>query len=319
MSGGLRLAITGATGDFGRAMLNWAVHNDDIEEVTVLGRRPLDSRHPKVREAFLDLSGHIDLDPVADYDALIHLAYCVEEPRDKRLAHRVNVLATRTLLDEANRVGVGQLVLTSSANALGVTACGTGKQLPENSYPAGDENPDHYYFYHKALLEHVANWYWAHGAPGGTKLAVARPCYIVGEHFDNSGLQAFLAKTVIYPSPARSFYQFLWDTDLVDAYATILADELTGIYNIAPADHTSVREICAMTGARLVGGPLGLLTLGADLLFRLHLSPFSGHWVTRGDPLLDSGLLRSTTAWKPSVGSAEALQRYIVHRESLAS
>lgn len=311
MNGGLRLAITGATGDFGRAMLNWAVRNEDIEEVTVLGRRQTDCQHPKVREAYLDLSGHIDLDPIAGYDALIHLAYCVEEPRDKRLAYTVNVVATQALLEEANRVGVGHLILTSSANALGVAACGTGNQLPESSYPAGDRNPDHYYFYHKALLEHLANWYWTHGDPGGTKLAVARPCYIVGEHFDNSGLQAFLAKTIVYPNPARSFYQFLWDTDLVDAYATILSQQLTGIYNIAPTDHTSVREISALTGARLVAGPLGPLKLGADLLFRLHLAPFSGHWVTRGDPLLDSGLLRSTTAWEPSSSSAEALQRYI--------
>ncbi|MBI3224411.1 MAG: NAD-dependent epimerase/dehydratase family protein [Mycolicibacterium cosmeticum] len=311
MSGGLRVALTGATGDFGQSMLNWAVHNDDIDEITVLGRRPVHVAHPKIREAFLDLSGHIDLDTIAGYDALIHLAYCVEEPRDKRRAYQVNVLATRTLLEEANRVSVGQLILTSSANALGVAACGTGKQLPENSYPAGDQNPGHYYFYHKALLEHLANWYWTHGGPGGTKLAVARPCYIVGNHFDNSGLQAFLAKTVIYPDPARSYYQFLWDTDLVDAYATILTDQLTGIYNIAPDDETTVKEIAAMTGARLIGGPLRLLKPGADLLFGLRLSPYSGHWVTRGDPLLDSELLRTTTSWKPTASSAEALQRYI--------
>ncbi|MGK2855459.1 MAG: NAD-dependent epimerase/dehydratase family protein [Microbacteriaceae bacterium] len=313
MSGGLRLAITGATGDFGRAMLNWAVRNDDIEEITVLGRRPAGSSHPKLREVFLDLSGHIDLDPITGYDALIHLAYCVEEPRDKRLAYRVNVVATRTLLDEVNRVGIGRLILTSSANALGVAACGTGKPLLDSSYPAGDQDPDHYYFYHKALLEHLANWYWAHGE-GGTTLAVARPCYVVGEHFDNSGLQAFLAKTIVYPDPGHSFYQFLWDSDLVDAYATILTEGLTGIYNIAPTDHTSVREISEMTGARLVSGPLGLLKPGADLLFRLHLAPFSGHWVTRGDPLLDAGLLRSTTSWEPSASSAEALQRYVTHR-----
>lgn len=311
MSGGIRLAITGATGDFGRSMLNWAVTNADIDEITVLGRRPVDTAHPKVRQAFLDLSGHVDLETVAGYDALFHLAYCVEEPRSKRLAYQVNVTATRTLLDEANRVGVGQLVLTSSANALGVVACGTGKQLAENSYPAGDQNPDHYYFYHKALLEHLANWYWAHGAPGGTKLAVARPCYIVGRHFDNSGLRAFLAKSVVYPDPARSFYQFLWDTDLVDAFAIILAEELTGIYNVAPVDQTSIEDISSMNGARLIPGPLRLLKAGADVLFQLHLSPFSGHWVTRGDPLLDSELLRSTTAWKPSTSSAEALQRYI--------
>ena len=113
-----------------------------------------------------------------------------------------------------DRVGIGHLVLTSSANALGVAACGTGRQLAEDSYPAGDQNPDNYYFYHKALLEHLANWYWANASEGSTNLAVARPCYIVGEHFDNSGLRAFLAKSVLYPEPARSYYQFLWDTDL---------------------------------------------------------------------------------------------------------
>lgn len=311
MRSGLRLALTGATGDFGKSLLRWALECDDIAEVTVLGRRRTGTEHPRLREAPLDLGGPFDLAPVSGYDALVHLAYCVEEPRDKRRAYQVNVLATRTLLEEANRVGIGQLILTSSANALGVAACGSGKQLSENSYPDGDRDPDHYYFYHKALLEHLANWYWAQAAEGGTKLAVARPCYIVGEHFDNSGLRTFLAKTVVYPSPKRSFYQFLWDADLVEAYATILRQGLTGLYNIAPADHTSVKEICSMNGARLISAPLRLLKPGADLMFRLHLAPYSGHWVTLGDPLLDSRLLRSTTDWKPSASSAEALQRYI--------
>jgi UDP-glucose 4-epimerase len=311
MSQGLRLAITGGTGDFGRSLLNWALRSDDVAEVTVLGRRPTGTEHPKLRETFLDLSAQFDLDSVAGYDALVHLAYCVEEPRDKRQAFQVNVVATRTLLDEAGRVGIGHLVLTSSANALGVAACGTGRQMPEDSYPAGDQNPDNYYFYHKALLEHLANWHWANASQVNMDLTVARPCYIVGEHFDNSGLRAFLAKSVLYPEPARSYYQFLWDTDLVDAYVTILRQGLTGIYNIAPADHTSVREISSINGSRLISGPLGLLKNGADLLFRLHLAPFSGHWVTLGDPLLDSRLLRSTTNWQPSMTSAEALQRYI--------
>lgn len=311
MSRGFRLAITGATGDFGRSILKWALRNDDIAEVTVLGRRRTGTEHPKLREAFLDLSGPFELESVTGYDALIHLAYCVEEPRDKREAFQVNVVATRTLLDEANRVGIGHLILTSSANALGVAACGTGEQLPENSYPAGDQNPHNYYFFHKALLEHLANWHWANAAEGSTKLAVARPCFIVGDHFDNSGLRAFLTTFVLYPQPARSYYQFLWDTDLVEAYATILTQGLTGIYNIAPADHTSVAEIASMNGTRLIPGPLRLLKIGADVLFRLHLAPFSGHWVTLGDPLLDSGLLRSTTNWRPSTNSAEALQGYI--------
>lgn len=311
MSGGLRLAITGATGDCGRSLLRWALVNEDIAEVTTLGRRRTGTQHPKLREAFLDLSRPFDLETVEAYDALIHLAYCVEEPSNKRRAYQVNVVATHAMLDEVNRVGIGHLILTSSANALGVAACGTGKQLPENSYPAGDQNPDHYYFYHKALLEHLANWHWAHAADGSTKLAVVRPCYIVGEHFDNSGLKALLAKFVVYPEPRRSFYQFLWDSDLVASYATILTQALTGIYNIAPADHTSVKEISSMNGSRLISGPLRVLKPGADLLFRLHLAPFSGHWVTLGDPLLDSRLLRSTRNWKPSTNSAEALQRYI--------
>jgi len=93
MSQGLRLAITGGTGDFGRSLLSWALRSDDVAEVTVLGRRRTDIGHPKLRETFLDLSARFDLDSVAGYDALVHLAYCVEEPRDKRQAFQVNVIA----------------------------------------------------------------------------------------------------------------------------------------------------------------------------------------------------------------------------------
>ena len=315
MRDGFRLALTGATGDFGQAVLRWACGCDDIAEVTVLGRRPTGERHPKLRETFLDLSGRVDLGSVRGYDALVHLAYCVEEPHDKRLAFQINVAATQSLLQQAREVGIGQLVLTSSANALGVAACGTGQPCTEAAYPAGDKDNGHYYFQHKALLEHLANWYWVNVTDGKTKLAVLRPCYIVGEHFDNSGLTALLSKVVVYPHPSRSFYQFLWDTDLVDAYATIITRGLSGLYNVAPADHTSVAEICSINGARLIPGPLGALKAGSNLLFRLRLTPFSGHWVTLGDPLLDSALLQSTTDWRPSMSSADALKKYLTTRD----
>jgi UDP-glucose 4-epimerase len=313
MRDGFRLAVTGSTGDFGRAVLRWACADENIAEVTALGRRPTGVRSHKLREVFLDLSGSFALDSVRGYDALVHLAYCVEEPRDKRRAYQVNVAATRTLLEQAREANIGQLVLTSSANALGVTACGTGQAHTETSYPAGDRDTGHYYFQHKALLEHLANWYWVTADDGKTTLAVVRPCYVVGEHFDNSGLRTMLSKTVVYPTPSRSFYQFLWDSDVVDAYATILTHRLSGLYNVAPADHTSVPEICSITGARLIPGPPRVLKPAADLLFRLHLSPYSGHWVTLGDPLLDSGLLQSTTQWRPSMSSAAALRKYF-HR-----
>ena len=315
MRDGFRLALTGATGDFGRVVLSWACANDDIAEVTVLGRRPTGVRNTKLREIFLDLGGRVDLESVRGYDALVHLAYCVEEPHDKRLAYQVNVAATRTLLHQARQVGIGQLVLTSSANALGVTACGTGQPHTETDYPAGDQDSGNYYFQHKALLEHLANWYWVNN-DGKTKLAVVRPCYVVGAHFDNSGLQTLLSKFVVYPEPSRSFYQFLWDTDLVNAYATILTNGLSGLYNVAPADQTSVVDICRINGARLIPGPLGALKVGSNLAFRLRLTPFSGHWVTLGDPLLDSALLQSTTDWRPSMSSADALKKYLATRDS---
>ncbi len=147
-------------------------------------------------------------------------------------------------------MGIGQLVLTSSANALGVTACGTGRRHTETGYPAGDQDNGHYYFQHKALLEHLANWYWVNG-DGKTALTVVRPCYVVGEHFDNSGLQTMLAKSVVYPNPSRSFYQFLWDATL-STPTRPSSHGLSGLYNVAPADHTSVPEICSITGARLI-------------------------------------------------------------------
>lgn len=315
MRDGFRLAITGATGDFGRAVMQWACGNNDIAEVTALGRRPTGLQHSKVRETFLDLSGNVDLEAVRGYDALIHLAYCVEEPHDKQRAYQVNVAATRALIERAREAGIGQLVLTSSANALGVTACGTGEQYSETCYPAGDQDTGHYYFQHKALLEHLANWYWTHLDDGKMTLTVVRPCYVVGEHFDNSGLQTMLSKSVLYPKPLRSFYQFLWDTDLVDAYATVLTQRMSGLYNVAPTDQTSVREICTITGARLIPGPLRLLKVASDLAFRLRLSPFSGHWVTLGDPLLNSGLLQSTTDWRPSMSSADAFTKYLAVRD----
>lgn len=107
MRDGFRLALTGATGDFGRSVLNWACGCDDIAEVTALGRRATGERHPKLRETFLDLAGRIDLESVRGCDALVHLAYCVEEPHDKRLAYQVNVAATKVFCSRPARSASG--------------------------------------------------------------------------------------------------------------------------------------------------------------------------------------------------------------------
>ena len=75
-------------------------------------------------------------------------------------------------------------------------------------------------------------------------------------------------------------------------------------------------EISSINKARLIPGPLGLLKAGSNLLFRLRLTPFSGHWVTLGDPILDSALLQSTTDWRPSMSSAGALKKYLTVRQN---
>jgi dihydroflavonol-4-reductase len=118
----MRIALTGATGFLGSALLPRLL--DAGHEVSALLRQPeAIGKDPRLRAVGGDL-----FDPVAvaqmveGADVLIHLAGRVSrDPDDGPALYRLHVAGTRTLLQAAADARVGRVVLASTSGTVGVS------------------------------------------------------------------------------------------------------------------------------------------------------------------------------------------------------
>lgn len=296
----LRIAVTGVTSNFAAAILPVLLDDDEVEQVIGVARRPLALKHPKLSSVRADIRSP-DLEGIfRGCDVILHLAFVVEELRDKSETHDINQRGSRNVLDSAYRAGVRRLVITSSINAYGAEL--HDAPLNESTYPAGD--PDRYYFHDKAEVEHYAEW-WMRRHPGEMNVSMLRPTYIIGPDFSNDGIDQFTGKIGAFPQADRASYQFLHQRDLADAYHRAAKQDLNGPYNVGPRDWTGVRELADMQGQMLFDVPQQPAIRVANWAFRLGLTPFSGQWVTPGEPVVDSTALHDATGWSPTLSSQE--------------
>lgn len=296
----LRIAVTGATSDFAKAILPPLLDDDEVESVLGIARRPVALTHPKLESIRSDIRSNELENIFRGYDVVLHLAFVVEESKDKAETHDINQRGSRNVLDSAYRAGVRRLVVASSINAYGPEI--HESPIGETYYPAGD--PDRYYFHDKAEVEHYCEW-WLRRHPGEMTVAMLRPTYIIGPDFSNDGIDQFTGKVGAFPQADKASYQFLHQRDLADAFHLAVKQDLVGPYNVGPRDWTGVRELAAMQGQYLFDVPEKPAIRAANAAFRLGLTPFSGQWVTAGEPVVDSTAMNDATGWEPTLTSRE--------------
>ena len=305
--GGLRIAVTGATSDFAAAILPTLFDDPEVDSVVGIARRPARLVHPKLTSVRSDIRSP-DLEEIfAGCDAVLHLAFVVEELRDKAETHDINLRGSRNVIDSAYRAGASRVVIASSINAYGADIA--PEPLTENTYPAGD--PNRYYFYDKAEVEHYAEW-WLRRHPGAMAISMLRCTYIVGPDFANDGIDQFTGPVGAFPEADRASYQFLYQDDMADAFHRAAKTDLVGPYNLGPVDWVGVRELAAMQGQLMFDVPQKAATRVADIAFRLGLTPFSGQWVTPGEPIVDSSALGRATGWAPTLTAHESAAMMIL-------
>src|SRR4051812_2678235 len=139
---GLTVAVTGPTGELGRAFLRALDGEPRVERVIGMARRPYDTRHLSKTEYrqgdVLNLDAVNDL--VAEADVLVHLAFIILGGRDETRA--INITGSRNVFRAAAHVK--RLVYTSSVAAYGFHTSNP-QPLTEDVLPRGSER-----FYYSA-------------------------------------------------------------------------------------------------------------------------------------------------------------------------
>ncbi|MEA2483864.1 MAG: UDP-glucose 4-epimerase [Thermoleophilaceae bacterium] len=321
---GLTVAITGPTGDIGRALLRQLEAAPEVDRVIGMARRPFDPSElglekTEYRQGDILDRGSID-DLVDGADVLVHPAFIILGGREE--THRINLEGTRNVFGAATSAGLKRFVYTSSVAAYGFHD-DNPQPLTEEVAPKGTN--EFYYSAQKAELEREL-----HRMVDGSDVEayVFRPCIVAGpdaltmitalvEQLQLGGrlpqITAFLNSVPflkpVLPDPGTPF-QLVHHDDVAQALvASITGRGEPGIYNLAGEGTISFSDFAAALGWYSVPVPNLAVDVTAEVISRIPFAPAELSWINaaRVAVLMDTQKAREKLGWEPAYDTRETL------------
>ena len=325
---GLRVAVTGATGNVGTALLRRLTAPDTgVAEIRGLARRqpPDIAPYDRAEWHLTDLGEVHSEEVLAEFlegvDAVVHLAWALQPGRRPELLHQVNVDGTRRVIRAAVAAGVGHVVHMSS---LGAYAPGGGDRQVTEDWPTTGI-PSSQYSRDKSDAERVVRE--VAGRHPETTLTVVRPTLVlqpeaaseIGRYF--LGPLLFSAARFLPGSVARLLplplpgvrVSFVHADDVADALARMLDRRASGPFNLAAEPLMGAQDVARALGTVRLPVPAFLLRTGLSAAFAAHLLPTEPGWldVGVGAPALDSSRARRLLDWAPTHRGDEVLAQFV--------
>jgi UDP-glucose 4-epimerase len=326
---GLRVAVTGPTGEVGAAFVRALDRADGVERVVGMARSPFDPETAGLKKLeyvqgdILDRSSVDAL--VKDVDVVVHLAFLVfGSPEGTR---GVNLEGTRNVFEAALQSSVKRLVYTSSVAAYGFHE--DNPELLTEDVPARG-SPENYYSQQKAEIE-VMLEKLARELPD-TDVYVFRPCIVAGPNalalIENipyvklaEKLPGRVRKIVgglpvlrpVIPDPGVPF-QLVHEDDVAQALvAAVLGAGEPATYNLAAEGEVTLSDLAHALGWYAIPIPELTIDAAAEIVSRMPYLPATASWVTalRVPVLMDTIRARSKLGWNPNHDALETLAQTI--------
>ncbi len=308
----MRLFITGVSGYLGGLVCRRLEDDPLIERIVGADLDP-----PRVACSKLEFRRHDVRDPgiresMRGSDAVLHMAFVLDEIRDKDRIYDININGSRNVFHACVEAGVPWLIQLSSMAAFGPHA-DNPVPLTEEDYPRG--HPDCYYCYCKAELEHYLRWF--SDVHPELDVTVLRPAVIVGERIDNTMARLFSRKMAFRLKGHDAHGQYIHEDDVAGAIQLVLAKRALGVYHVTGEDTIATSEMFELAGMRAPRLPKRLLEKLADVSFSLGTSPISGHWVRMfSESMVGTSEKLEGLGWRAEHTSRELFEEYIVKRAS---
>lgn len=312
-----RVLVTGADGFIGRGLVAALAREPGIECVVAgdLREVPETRRLPGVTYITQDVRDPTLAATLAQHriDSVVHLASIVTpDPRmDRALAHSVDVLGSRNVLDACVAAGVAQVVVSSSGAAYGYHA-DNPPWLRETDALRGNEA--FAYAHHKRLVEEMlADYRSRHPALAQTVLRIGT---ILGEGVDNQITALFEKPRLLAVRGSDSPFVFVWDEDVAGAVLHALRTRRAGCFNLAGDGALTLAEIAARLGKPLLSLPAGLLRAGLAAGHALGLTRYGPEQLDflRYRPVLLNTALKQEFGYVPARTSAQAFDAFVAAR-----
>jgi UDP-glucose 4-epimerase len=315
-SEGMKVAIVGATGNVGTAVLRALERDERVREVVGIARRlPAVPTLGKVSWVQADVVFDDLARAFAGADVVVHLAWLIQPDRHPEAMEAVNVGGSRRVFDAALRAGAGTIVVASS---VGVYSPGPKDRAVDESW-ARAGIPTSTYSQHKAAVERMLDDLEADHPH--VRVVRLRPGLIFQRDAASEIRRFFLGPLVpnrllrrallpVVPDTDRLSFQAVHADDVAEAYRRVIAErDVRGAFNIAAEPLMDATELARVLGARPVPVPARVLRAAASLTWRARLQPTSPGWIdlARGVPVMDTTRARTELGWEPRHTAGDAL------------
>jgi nucleoside-diphosphate-sugar epimerase len=310
----LTVAVTGPTGDIGRALLRRLERDTRVGKVLGMARRPFDPASMGLTKAEYRRGDVLDPEAVrrlvAAADVVVHLAFVIvggrEETRSVNLEGSGNVFRA-----VAGAARVRRLVYTSSVAAYGFDG-GSPQPLTEDAPVRGTDA--FYYSAQKAELEATLRAS-LDGSP--VDAYVFRPCIVAGG--DAMAMIEAIPALVrrlplkpVLPDPGVPF-QLVHQDDVASALAAAVAgDGPPGTYNLAGPGTLTAGDLARALGWPTVPIPRVAAAVAAETT-RLPLVPAKLEWLNavRVPVVMDTTAARERLGWEPRHDARTVLEQTV--------
>jgi UDP-glucose 4-epimerase len=329
---GLKVAVTGPTGEIGKAFIRALERSREVEQIVGMARREFDPAAHGWKRTEYQQGDVLDRERVAalvkGVDVVVHLAFVIMGAGDE--SHELNVQGSRNVFEATVTARAKRLVYASSVAAYGFPDLPDGERITEDVPATGlDRFP---YSAQKGEVEQVL----ADALTGGvTQAWVFRPCIVSGPEapllIDNipyvrwgerlpGAIRALFDQVPILkpvlPDPGVPF-QLVHHDDVATALrAGVLGRGEPGAYNLAASGELTMSDVADALGYYSVPLPELAVDAAAEIVARAPFMPDEATWIEalRRPVLMDTSKARSLLKWRPRHDARETLDAMVAAR-----
>jgi UDP-glucose 4-epimerase len=280
----MRVAVTGATGNVGTAVVRALAADPTVESVVGMARRRPALSVGKVSWQLADVSTDDLAGCFAGADAVVHLAWRIQPSRDETTTWEVNVGGTARVLDAVVAASVPAVVVASSVGAY------------------VERLVDTFEARHPEVRVVRLRPGLVFQAAAGTEIR---------RYFAGPFLPSFLARPGnlrVFPTVAGVVVQVVHAADVADAYRLAATREVHGAFNIAADPPLDMAAMARVVEARTIPVPPRVARTALGLLWRARLQPTEPGWLdlALACPLMDASRARAELGWRPTCSGTDA-------------
>lgn len=321
---GLTVAVTGPTGDIGRAFIRALEQTDEVERVVGMARsafNPSAQGWLKTEYVQGDILDRAAVDAlVKDADVVVHLAFLIFGADEA--SREINLQGSRNVFEASVDAKVKRLVYTSS-----VAAYGFHDDNPEvltEDVPARG-TPEHYYSAQKASVEEMLANVTGHT---DVDIYVFRPCIVAGptalaliENIPYVQMSDKIPDPIrravgampllrpVIPDPGIAF-QLVHEDDVASALgAAVLGEGKPGAYNLAGDGDITTSDLARALGWYALPIPDIAVDATVTIVSKMPLLPTKASWINalRVPVLMDTTKAKTKLGWEPRYDSLDTL------------